>query len=88
MEFQTIELNQPINALMAYTSGSSRSYAIEHYFDTSVFEGVDVVHAITFNFYRARIKMKFRVYGEKRGNASLFHVIKNIVDVNTYKYRG
>ena len=52
MEFQTIELNQPIPiALMAYTSGSSmRSYAIEHYFDTSVFEGVDVVHAITLTF--------------------------------------
>ncbi len=51
-EFQTIRLNEEIPlAVMVYDSGTSmRSYTPQDYFDSSVFEGMDLVQAVTVKF--------------------------------------
>ena len=51
-EFQAIELNEEIPlALMVYDSGTSmRSYTAGDYFDVSLFEGMDLVQAVTVRF--------------------------------------
>lgn len=51
-EFQPIELNKEIPlAVMVYDSGTGmRSYTPQDYYDTSVFEGMDLVQAVTVKF--------------------------------------
>lgn len=51
-EFQEIGLNQEIPvAVLVYDSGTSmRSYTPEDYFEPSVFEGMDLVQAVTVSF--------------------------------------
>ena len=51
-EFQPIELNREIPlAIMAWDSGTSmRSYRPQDYYDTSLFEGIDLVQSVTVKF--------------------------------------
>lgn len=51
-DFQEIEVNKEIPvALMVYDNGTSmRSFSLQDYFEPSVFEGMDVVRAITLTF--------------------------------------
>ena len=51
-QFQPIRLNEEIPlAIMVYDSGTSmRSYTPEDYFDVSLFEGMDLVQAVTVKF--------------------------------------
>lgn len=51
-ESKEIQLEKEIPvAIMAYDSGSSmRSYSPEDYFEPSVFQGLDLVQAVTFTF--------------------------------------
>lgn len=51
-EFQNIELNKEIPiAVIIYDNGTSmRSYSVNDYFEPSVFEGMDLVQAITVEF--------------------------------------
>ena len=51
-EFQEIELNREIPvAIMAYDGGTTmQSFSVQNYFDTEVFEGMDLVQAVTLEF--------------------------------------
>lgn len=51
-EFQKVEINTEIPvALMVYDSGTSmKGHSLQDYFDPSVFEGMDLVQAVTLEF--------------------------------------
>ena len=51
-EFQEIKINEeiPIAIMVSDSGGDMRGYTIEDYFETELFEGMDLVQAITVSF--------------------------------------